>query len=724
MAADQTEGRVVLVVAGGISIRDIADPAFPHLWDLMHSGSAALMNVRTGRASKDIDPVDKPGMEPGCVSLGAGTLAVAGAETRRAAGVDCLINGVRAGSIYKSRTALDYGDARIVHTEIGKILRANEEASYRAHPGVIGSALHEAGIKTAVIGNSDIPGQMHHEAVAIAMDKNGIVDLGNIDLPSLALVDSDSPYGIRTDQAALMSEFDQAANRCRFIVIDVGDTSRADIYADSCTNEQAAMLRRQSVHHLDDFISKLTAKLDFNKDVLIVLSPNSRSFSDIDEEKLAPVIVKGPGFGVGTLTSPSTRRPGLITISDVAPTIISLLRVEPEQPMGGRPFKFVKQNNNISKLLQLNLDAAKQDQRQPAMRVGSIVQSVAVILVTLAVVLGVSRPVKKLAAWVALVPLAIPIAMLYLPLVYSGGLVGTIIWLIVITAAIVLVCSMLFRNPVRAMGWLCGIVVVSLMVDLVRGAPLIKSSVAGYGMIEGARYYGIGNELMGTMLGSSIIGMGIVLAAWNAQAWKKWMAAIIVYVLVLVFIGAPNLGVNLGGALAAALALCATLLARRGKWPGWRTFVVALLVVFIAFGALFGPDLLRGGASQSHVGRALSASGSGSDILWIAERKMALNFMLLATSVWSRLLALSLIGYLLALWQVSRKALEIFPRDEKAAMVGTFIGICGAFAFNDSGVLAAATCAVVLWMLPAVRLLSLEQTKGPRDISRPEATNQ
>jgi hypothetical protein len=45
----------------------------------------------------------------------------------------------------------------------------------------------------------------------------------------------------------------------------------------------------------------------------------------------------------------------------------------------------------------------------------------------------------------------------------------------------------------------------------------------------------------------------------------------------------------------------------------------------------------------------------------------------------------------------------------------------GAFAFNDSGVLAAATCAVVLWILPAV---SLMQQKGPEDISPGPKTDQ
>ena len=45
----------------------------------------------------------------------------------------------------------------------------------------------------------------------------------------------------------------------------------------------------------------------------------------------------------------------------------------------------------------------------------------------------------------------------------------------------------------------------ALNVDLLTGATMIKSSVLGYDPMAGARYYGVGNEYMGVMIGCSIL---------------------------------------------------------------------------------------------------------------------------------------------------------------------------------------------------------------------------
>jgi hypothetical protein len=713
VSAETGGGRVVLIAAGGISVRDIADPGLPRLWNLMQTGSCALMNVRTGRSSRDIDPVARPGMEPGCVSLGAGGLAVAGAESRRGAGIRRLINGVAAGEMYKSMTAWDYGSVEIVQPEIGRIIRANEAASYRAHPGSLGSALHRAGIKTAVIGNSDMPGEMHREAITIAMDDKGLVDYGYTDSANIILRDPASAYGIQTNQDCLLKAIDRVWDKSRFIVIDFGDTLRADTYAESCTDLQAIIIRRRAARSLDRFVERLFARLDLNKDTLILLSPNSRSFSEIEEEKLTPVVIKGPEFGPGTLVSPSTRRAGVVTISDIAPTVMSLLNAKPIEPVFGRPVQYVGKRNAAESLLKMNIDASEQGQRQPIMRASSIIESVIVVLVTLAAMLGVSRPLRKLASWAALIPLAITIAMLYLPLIYSGGLVGAAVWLTILTALVMLIFLVIFQEPLRAFVWLCAVVVLSLMIDLLRGAPLISTSIAGYSLIEGARYYGIGNELMGTMLGSAIIGAGLALSNWNARPQMKWIAVGVIYTLTLIFIGFPMLGVNFGGALAAVVGLGTAVLARRRKLPGWRALAAVVILMAIAVGLLVGTDIVRGGSAQTHVGRALSSTAGG--MLMFAERKIALNFMLLATSLWSRLLVLSLVGTAALMWFGSRKVNRLLSAEEKAAALGTFVGVVGAFCFNDSGVLAAATCAVVLWMLAALRSLDSVQRKESRD---------
>ena len=107
------------------------------------------------------------------------------------------------------------------------------------------------------------------------------------------------------------------------------------------------------------------------------------------------------------------------------------------------------------------------------------------------------------------------------------------------------------------------------------------------------------------------------------------------------------------------------------------------------------------------MGRFLGrVTGGGiSELLSVFERKISLNLMLVSTSLWSRLLGLSLLGSL-SLWWYGRRALGsgFLDVEQSAAAVACVVGTVGAFVFNDSGVVAAAACAVVLWCLLALVL--------------------
>ena len=96
--------------------------------------------------------------------------------------------------------------AAVLHTEIIKIRSINASASYAASPGALGSALRNAGLTTAVIGNADLPGEMHREAAAVAMDESGIVDFGAVGSTGFMEADRKAPYGMRTNGAELLRE--------------------------------------------------------------------------------------------------------------------------------------------------------------------------------------------------------------------------------------------------------------------------------------------------------------------------------------------------------------------------------------------------------------------------------------------------------------------------------------------------------------------------------------
>ncbi|MCX8052435.1 MAG: hypothetical protein N3B12_01390 [Armatimonadetes bacterium] len=763
--AANSSSKLVIVVAGNLSIRDIVSKRLRNLSTLFKEGSAALMNVRTGRPSKLIEPVDNPGMESGCLTIGAGAMATGGAEVRRAAGVVTPLNYLNssfvdgtassplsplqrkdktgtyqsslrpqllstASDLWKCRTGWKPGSAQIVHTEIVKIGRINSTAAYRAKPGFLGSELRAAGVKTAVVGNSTIPGEWHCEAVAIAMDRMGLVDCGKIDSPDFTLRDQGAPFGTRSNLEMVVRELDRVLEECRFVVVDFGDTYRVDRYAELCTENQSTRLRESAIARLDYMIGRVSARLDFEKDTLVLLSPSPRISSDIDYERLTPILIRGPGFKGGMLTSPSTRRTGVVTICDVAPTVLAFFGLKVPPGMIGRPVSAVSHTSAAEALLKLNLEAIKQAQRQVAMRGASVVQSAVVVLATAALIFG-AMWLKKAAVWAALISAAIPLAMLYAPAVYSGGLWGTVALLFGLTVLVLTGFGVVLRQPMRAFVWLCVVIVSSILVDLARGAPLISSSVAGYNLTEGARYYGLGNELMGTLIGATIMGTGAVLRSgkpserrnrWGRKfispllssrgeyGWEPTLSTKVIlfsiFLLVFFFIGWPSLGANGGGAAAFAPAMAAFLTVAWGWRSGARRIALIALAGVVGIVGLFAVDALRAGGSQSHIGRmAATIAGAGPiGALEMIQRKVTLNIMLLSTSLWSRLLALSLLGAAIIYMVGARRLTESrLSRGERGAVIGCCVAVFTTFSFNDSGVLAAAACAVFLWMWFAIR---------------------
>lgn len=701
--------RVVVVVAGSASVRDFADSGLRDLSALFKHGSAALMNVRVGRPSHDAEPASKSGFEAGCLSLGASAMATGGAEVRRAGDAQSAIDGLCVFDLYGSRTNLKPGSAQVLHAEIALMQRLNQAASYRAKPGALGAALHNAGIKTAVIGDSDIPGEIHREAVAAIMDGNGVVDYGEVEGDKVNQPDPTAPYGIRANHEALLSELDRLPADCRFIVIDSGDTFRADSYAESCSDKQAAVLTKAADTRLSKLVGDVARRLDPSKDLLIVLSPNARSFTEIEGERMAAIIISGPGFGEGMLTSPSTRKPGVVTLGDVAPTVLGFFGVKPGVEMVGRPMRSLGGADASRALLDMNLVVSGEAQRQVVMRWASVTQSVIVVLVLAAVLLTGSLRVKRMAAWLTLSIVAIPLAMLVLPMIYSGGVAATAALIVVITAIILGLCAVVLRSPTRAFVWLCATIVIVMMVDLLRGAPLMSSSVASYNVVEGARYYGIGNELMGTILGAAIAGLGMALSGRGASKRLATLLSIIVFGAVLVFVAAPTLGAKVGGALAMTPAMVVTFLAIRRWRPSFRGVLLVVLATLVVVVGMFAMDAMRGGVAQSHAGRTVGmlTGGDASGIIDIFQRKLALNFMLVVTSVWSRLLGLCLAGSaVLFCW--GRRAGKVLSTYESAAVLGCSVGTAGAFIFNDSGVVAAGTCVVFLWAVLVLRLLAKE----------------
>ncbi|MFQ3549473.1 MAG: hypothetical protein SNJ70_06945, partial [Armatimonadota bacterium] len=224
--------------------------------------------------------------------------------------------------------------------------------------------------------------------------------------------------------------------------------------------------------------------------------------------------------------------------------------------------------------------------------------------------------------------------------------------------------------------------------------------------------YGIGNELMGSLLGAVLIGCALFFHQNKLSVKMQTIIAAFVFGLVFISKGLPHFGANTGGALASLPAFFTYIAILRG----WK-FNIKLVLGILAFSALtmfaiFIGDYLKGISEQTHMGRVIMMLSSGGiiELLQVMERKISVNIMLISNSVWSRLLIISLLASI-ALYIRARK-LEPNRLESKELKCGGYsaiVGVVGSFVFNDSGVLAAANCIVFLWILLAVINLKILQ---------------
>lgn len=202
--------------------------------------------------------------------------------------------------------------------------------------------------------------------------------------------------------------------------------------------------------------------------------------------------------------------------------------------------------------------------------------------------------------------------MLLLPLgLMLGGLWGyTPLWPAVLTAVIFCggVGTLLLRHiPLRrALILVSFIVPVLLLLDGVTGSRWMMRSPMGSDVIAGGRFYGIGNDLMGVILGSLITGIGLL--GDDIKRWQKtarWWAPLLL-LLATLGVGLPPFGANVGGMITALMGCVVTTLLLFDVKLSVRKMilsvmgVVAVVVLVASLDALFN-------SRPTHAGRAILA---------------------------------------------------------------------------------------------------------------------
>jgi len=709
----QGNKKVVLITIDKLSLDELAEADAPFLKKLAKEGTVGLLNCRSAGFIVSNNTY---------LTIGCGAYANGGAFGEEAFNSKEIVDGpagLEAGKVFEHRTGLIPPEGSIVNLGIADIARRNAELPYAAVPGLLGSILKESGFKVAVLGNADINDEAHREVCLIAMDEKGIVLLGDVG-SSLYLKDPSVLGGYRTNYDILLSSARGFLKKADLLVIELGDISRIDSQSKLADETVVVAQKTKALKNIDQFVGSLLGTAN-SKDTLVIIASPTPSLAMLKEKaRLNPLIISGPDFKGGTLSSDTTRRHGIVTNTDIAPTIFSFLGTEIPYQASGRPIFAVSQNEPVPYLLNLKAKATAIYQTRNTVLTMLTLFIVASILISLFIAFAKyqGKTIKKekhiisqlLLLWV----LSLPLAFLFQP-TFVTKLPGGAAFFSFALALILAVLSF----------WRCGkntfqpIMVISiatsfaLLCDAILGSKLMLQSFLGSCPIAGGRFYGLGNTYMGTVVGSSIVGITALTAKFHKNRRSALIIVTLFLLAVCVVIGYSKFGANVGGLITMLGASLITWIKLKGERVSWRRFLYIALIALLFFALIISADLLAG-SGQSHAGRALEfiKTGGTGAVFDIMSRKLTMNIRGIKSTPWGGILAVIVLLLPMALTRLEQsKQMTSELRWFFQGLMGVSAGAIFALIFNDTGIVAAGMIIVYVWVSLLYILLSEREMK-------------
>jgi len=414
-------------------------------------------------------------------------------------------------------------------------------------------------------------------------------------------------------------------------------------------------------------------------DLLIAVAAGNRA-----EQQLLPVGIAGRGYH-GDLTSASTRTDGLVTTTDIAPTVLEAFGIDDVPGEFNGSVIESTDSRDPAGIAELQEKLQTRPSRQP---VALLPLGVWLVLCALAALVwrrpGAALALRHLGVACAIAPL--------LMLVAAGVDAGTVASALIVGVGSVAVAAVLLLTlaAYRALAVACAVTVGTYAIDVVVGSPLTALSVLGPNPGYGVRFFGIGNELEAILTVLTLVGVGAWLAGSlaggaepgkiegrKAAAWFLGIAALATLAFAPGRFGADvgaAIVLGVGSATAAVLAL---------RLPPKVAVAAIAGGGLLALGALFALDAVLGGA---HLSRTVLGAGEASDVVDVIDRRLSLMTNTFIHPVYPELLAIVVL--LLIAGIVRRRTLLGWFGDRWPARVG-FLGAAAGVLVgtvgNDSG---------------------------------------
>lgn len=704
--AQSSCSRVVVFTLPGITWADVARYDPPSIVAAVDDGATASLSVRTNSP--------RTSYASGFATIGAGTRMDGGETT---GGSDAAL------------TERPDGDLFAADVEIAGLRELRdlaERAGYQGVPGALAGAL--GSIPAIAIGNADLavplplgarPGRW---TLLSAMDPTGGVDLAATDT-SLLIPDGDAPP--RTDPVVFEAAVDQALSiDCAVTIVDHGDLTRAD---------QVPLLpgagleagRAAALAAADDALGTIRERLDPARDLLLVVSPTSPLHARATHFGVA--IAVGPGYPAGSeLTSPRTRRAGMVTLPDVAPTVLAHLGIDRPAAMLGRAFAATEapSEERVESAIELDRESAFVDGVRAEIWTGYVLAEllvyggIALLLWRGRDALRTRPPRRRWLEGAALALLAFPVATFLIGLgsAHRLGTAGYVALLVAVDLALVAATWWIARDGRARLLIIAAATAIVLLGDLVMGSQLQLNTVFSYSPIVAGRFTGIGNIGFAVLGAAVVISAGLAVDRWGRS--PRVLAAVAAFFAATIVIdGAPAFGSDVGGVLALVPTLLVTWFLVAGRAPSVRVIIVAIGGTVAAVVLFLLWDLSLPEESRTHLGRLFEdVRARGFDVFAeTIDRKVRANLRVFTSTIWTYLVPplLVFVGWLLFSPPGRWPALaERFPAIRAAVLGGLVLSVLG-FAVNDSGIVVPAVILSMLVPVALVTHLQLERESAP-----------
>ena len=509
-----------------------------------------------------------------------------------------------------------------------------------------------------------------------------------------------------------------ALARCPLTVIDLGQITGSE---------------RGRVAAVDRQVAVIAAGLPAGTR-LLVTSPGAaaeqaRGVPPAGPPHLMTAVVSGPGFAGGLLVSSATRRPGIVALTDLTPTVAGWLgREAPAGTVGARIGRAARGDLAVTVTSLRARDTA--EQVWIATHGWFLLGYAAAGVLAFGVIAALSpgrapeRRRRRAAGWViaGLLAASVPLGSYLANLVPWWQLTHPAWWLYGMTAAwtLVVAAAMLAgpwrKEPAGPFGAACTATLLLLAIDVVAGSRLQLDAPFGLSLLVSGRYYGIGNDALGVYCVSALVS-----AAWTAVLLRgrgrtPLLAAGAVGLLAVVASGWPGFGAKVGGTIALVPCLLLLLAWLAGVRVGGRWAVpvaVSGLAVFLAL-AIVSYLLPAAGVSDMGAFAGDLLHGRAGDLL---ERKVSANVGSLTLSVLGWLVPLAAVAAGMALWRPAAlrlrtlsAAFTVFPLLRLLCWLSWLVLVIGWFA-DDQGVIVPA--AALPFAVPLMIAMASSFSRAP-----------